>query len=70
MSLLMSNAPDDDFKNTLPGETDDHADSGMPRQLRTQGDDEEILSRSEADAAGITVPVYGDDEIDPNRGDT
>jgi hypothetical protein len=65
----MSNADDGDFKNTLPNETDDHADSGMPRQLRTQADDEGTLSRAEADVAGITTPVYGDDDIDPNRGD-
>jgi hypothetical protein len=58
-----------DVKNTLSGETDDHPDSGMPRQLRTQPDEEGNLSRAEADAAGITAPVYGDDDIEPNAGD-
>jgi len=65
----MSNASDDDFKNSLPGESDDHPDSGMPRQLRTQADGDETLSAAEAEAGGITTPVYGDDDIDPNRGD-
>jgi hypothetical protein len=54
---------DDDYKNTLPGETDDHPDSGMPRQLRTQNDKAEPLSRAEADVAGITSTpemVYGE----------
>ena len=60
---------DDGIKNTLPGETDDFPDSGMPRQLRTQADDEPALSRAEADAAGITAPVYGDDDINPNEDD-
>ena len=65
----MENAGRDDFKNTLPGETDDHPDSGMPRQLRTQAEDKTPLSRAEADVAGITTPVYGDDDINPNAGD-
>ena len=54
---------DDDYKNTLPRETDDHPDSGMPRQLRTQADANESLSRAEADVAGVsTTPqtVYGE----------
>jgi hypothetical protein len=41
----------------------------MPRQLRTQPDGEGTLSAAEAEAAGITTPVYGDDDIEPNRGD-
>jgi hypothetical protein len=65
----MTNASDDDFKNSLPGESDDHPDSGMPRQLRTQPDGEGDLSRAQAEVAGITMPVYGDDDVDPNRGD-
>lgn len=54
---------DDNFKNTLPGETDDHADSGMPRQLRTLADNDRPLSRAEADIAGVsTTPkmIYGE----------
>jgi hypothetical protein len=54
-----------DFKNALPGEVDDHPDSGLPRQLRTQADNERALSREEADVAGIsTTPevVYGEDD--------
>jgi hypothetical protein len=61
-----------DYKNALPGEVTDHRDSGMPRQLRTQADDEEPLSRAEADAAGISLTpgvVYGDSDEDPNRDD-
>lgn len=61
-----------DYKNALPNEVTDHPDSGMPRQLRTQADDEPPLSRAEADAAGIsTTPevVYGDTDADPNRDD-
>ncbi len=53
----------EDFKNTLPSETDDYADSGMPRQLRTQADNERALSRAEADIAGVsTTPkmIYGE----------
>ncbi len=60
---------DDGIKNTLPNETDDFPDSGMPRPLRTQADNEPALSLAEADAAGITVPVYGDDDINPNEDD-
>ncbi len=44
-------------------------DSETPRQLRTPGDDEPPLSRAEADVAGITVPVYGEDEMNPNADD-
>ena len=65
----MRRSNDDDVKNTLPNETDDFRDSGMPRQLRTHGDDEAPLSRAEADVAGITLPVYGEDEINPNAED-
>lgn len=60
------------YKNALPDEVDDHPDSGMPRQLRTQADNEEPLSRAEADAAGIsTTPevVYADSDEDENRDD-
>lgn len=63
---------DDDYKNTLPRETDDHPDSGMPRQLRTQADNEPALSRAEADVAGITPTpqtVYGEDDYAPNAQD-
>ncbi len=63
----------DDTKNTLPRETDDHPDSGMPRQLRTQADDEPPLTRAEADVAGITETpemVYGEDSTFPNAEDT
>lgn len=61
-----------DYKNTLPNETDDHPDSGMPRQLRTQADGERPLTRAEADIAGIsTTPqtVYGDNSAFPNPED-
>lgn len=61
-----------DDKNALPSEVTDHADSGMPRQLRTQADDEPALSRAEADVAGISrTPqvVYGESDEDPNRED-
>ena len=53
----------DDYKNTLPGETDDHPDSGMPRQLRTQADKNDPLSRAEADIAGVSSTpqtIYGE----------
>ncbi len=61
-----------DFKNALPREVDDHPDSGMPRQLRTQADDEPPLSRAEADVAGISPTpdvVYADTDEDQNRDD-
>jgi hypothetical protein len=61
-----------DYKNALPSEVTDHEDSGLPRQLRTQADNEAPLSRAEADAAGIsTTPevVYGDDEYYENADD-
>ena len=61
-----------DDKNALPDEVDDHPDSGMPRQLHTQADDERALSREEADVAGISPTpevVYGDDSIEPNAQD-
>ena len=61
-----------DYKNALPSEVTDHRDSGMPRQLRTQADDEPALSRAEADVAGIsTTPqvVYGESDEDQNRDD-
>jgi hypothetical protein len=60
------------YKNALPDEVDDHPDSGMPRELRTQADDEQPLSRPEADVAGISLTpevVYGDTDEDPNRDD-
>ena len=62
----------DDYKNALPDEVNDHPDSGMPRQLRTQADNERTLSREEADVAGISPSpevVYGDDSIEPNAED-
>jgi hypothetical protein len=69
-----------DYKNALPSEATDHPDSGMPRELRTQADDEPPLSRREADVAGITTTpevVYGEadehendeDERDARRAD-
>jgi hypothetical protein len=61
-----------DYKNALPSEVTDHPDSGMPRQLRTQADDEPALSRAEADVSGIsTTPsvVYADTDEDQNRDD-
>lgn len=61
-----------DYKNALPSEVTDHADSGMPRQLRTQGDDEPTLSRAEADVAGISQTpqvVYADTDENQNAED-
>jgi hypothetical protein len=61
-----------DYKNALPREVDDHPDSGMPRQLRTQADNEPPLSRAEADVAGISptpLVVYGESDEDENRED-
>lgn len=58
---------DHSFKNTLPRETDDHPDSGMPRQLRTQADNETPLTRSQADAGGVTQPVYGEASGEPDE---
>ncbi len=61
-----------DYKNALPDEVTDHPDSGMPRQLRTQADDDAPLTRREADAAGISPTpevVYADSDEDPNRDD-
>ena len=61
-----------DDKNALPDEVDDHPDSGMPRQLRTQADKDEPLTRREADVAGISMTpevVYGDDSFQPNEDD-
>lgn len=61
-----------DYKTALPREVTDHPDSGMPRQLRTQADNEEPLSRAEADAAGITLTpetIYGESDEDQNRED-
>jgi hypothetical protein len=63
---------DSEYKNALPREVDDHPDSGMPRQLRTQADDLPALSEREAQAAGLTVRpdvVYGESDEDPNRED-
>jgi hypothetical protein len=62
----------DDYKNALPGETDDYPDSGMPRQLRTQADNERALTRKEADVAGITgtaSTIYGESDESPNEED-
>jgi len=64
--------PQPDYKNALPSEVNDHPDSGMPRQLRTQADDEPALSRAEADVAGISPTpqvVYGETDEDQNRED-
>ena len=61
-----------DYKNALPSEVTDRPDSGMPRQLRTQVDDEPALSRREADVAGISMTpevVYGESDEDENRDD-
>ncbi|HEY0613512.1 MAG TPA: hypothetical protein VGC96_02680 [Candidatus Elarobacter sp.] len=61
-----------DYKNALPGEVTDHPDSGMPRQLRTQADDDDPLSRREADVSGISLTpqvVYADTDEDQNRED-
>ena len=60
----------DDYKNTLPGETDDFEDSGMPRQLRTQADNDRVLTRAEADVAGVsTTPkmIYGEASGEPDE---
>ena len=69
MGAIMERPDGSDTKNALSGEPEDFPDSGMPRQLRTQADDEEPLSRAEADAAGLTAPVYGEDSINPNGRD-
>ena len=61
-----------DYKNALPDEVDDHPDSGMPRQLRTQADNEPALSREEADVAGISQTpevVYGESDENQNEED-
>lgn len=61
-----------DYKNALPSEVTDHPDSGMPRQPRTQADDEPSLSRAEADVAGVSPTpsvVYGETDEDENRED-
>jgi hypothetical protein len=58
------------YKNALPEEVDDHPDSGMPRQLRTQNERDPDLTREEADVAGISVTpevVYGDSSAQPNE---
>ncbi len=60
------------YKNALPSEVTDHPDSGMPRQLRTQADDGDPLSRRESDVAGISLTpevVYGESDEDENRDD-
>ena len=59
-----------DYKNALPSEVTDHAESDMPRELHSQADDEPPLSLPEADVAGISLTpevVYGDTDEDPNR---
>lgn len=61
-----------DYKNTLPGETDERPDSGMPRELRTHADAEGVLTRREADVAGISQTpdvVYGDTDENQNAED-
>jgi hypothetical protein len=61
-----------DYKNALPWEVTDHPDSEMPRQLRTQADKEEPLSRPEADVLGISPTpqvVYGDTDENENAED-
>ena len=61
-----------DYKNALPSEVDDHPDSEMPRQLRTQADDEPPLSRGEADVMGISPTpevVYADTDENENADD-
>jgi hypothetical protein len=60
-----------DTKNSLPREVDDHADSGMPRQLRTQADDDRVLTAEEARVGGISSAqiVYGDTDENPNADD-
>ncbi len=63
---------DSEYKNALPGEVDDHPDSGMPRQLRTRAESAAPLSFREAQAAGMTTTpdvVYGESDEDPNRDD-
>lgn len=68
----MNKTPSDEqFRNTLPSETDEAPDSGMPRQLRTPGDNERTLSAREAEAAGIrgVDVVYGESSGDENRED-
>ena len=50
-------------RNALPNEVDDHPDSGMPRQLRTQADNEPTLSAREAAVAGARRNL-GDSEAD------
>jgi hypothetical protein len=62
----------DDYKNSLPGEVEDHPDSGVLRQLRTQADSERPLTRHEADVAGITdtpETEYGEGSLNPNAED-
>ncbi|MBV8582060.1 MAG: hypothetical protein JOZ86_15660 [Candidatus Eremiobacteraeota bacterium] len=61
-----------DYKSALPREVTDHPDSGLPRQLRTQADNEPPLTRAEADVAGITPTpetIYADTDENENRDD-
>jgi hypothetical protein len=64
-----------EFRNALPDEVDDHPDSGMPRQLRTQADKEAPLSEREAEVSGLVPgfgPIYGESsfhETDDDRRD-
>jgi len=60
-----------DEKNALPREVTDHPDSGMPRQLRTQADNDAPLSAEEARIGGIRSAeiVYGDTDENPNADD-
>ena len=72
MERETNTGPEGDYKNALPSEVTDHPDSGMPRQLRTQADDDSPLSRREADVAGISQTpevVYGESDEDQNRDD-
>ncbi len=43
-------------RNALPNEVDDHPDSGMPRQLRTQAENVRPLGREEAIVGGVPNP--------------
>lgn len=63
---------ENEYKNALPREVDDHPDSGMPRQLRTQADNAPSLTEDEAKVAGMTThpeTVYGESDADQNRDD-
>ena len=60
---------DDDFKNALPSESGERPESDRPRELHTQNDGAEPLTRAEADIAGVSSTaksIYGEDSLDPN----